>query len=113
MSIQMGNGLVNCEIPDIPPHIRYVFPYESLSGPIRAQDLTEEICMLAGLNIRAVLQCENPPSQIEGYLIGDFILPPKAILADVLFEVKDHSAGIKWKLLRVDHAAMAGIRHDS
>jgi hypothetical protein len=106
MSIQVGSGLVNCEIPDVPPHIRYIFPFESLSGPIRAQDLTEEICMLAGLNIRAVLQCENPPAQIEPYLIGDFIMPPKAILADVLYEVRDRCAGMRWKLVRIDQAAI-------
>jgi hypothetical protein len=106
MTIKVGNGTVNCEIPDIPANVRALFPYESKIGQIRAQDLADEICRLANLGFQAVFQCENPPSALDRYLVGDSVLPGNCVLADVLYDVRDRSAGIRWKMVKADQVAM-------
>jgi hypothetical protein len=108
MTIKVGNGTVNCEIPDIPNLIRGLFPFESKIGQIRAQDLADEIVRLANLDFKAAFQCENPPTALDKFLVGDCVLPGNAVLCDVLFDVRDRSAGIRWRLVRSDAVNTGG-----
>jgi hypothetical protein len=102
MIVYLEDFVVNCSIPDISPLIRPIFPYECNSGPIRASDLADEIGALIGLERNLVFQCENPPLAIQKYLVGDWILPAKSVITDVLSKVKDRTNHLRWKLVRPD-----------
>jgi hypothetical protein len=108
MTIKVGDGTVNCEIPDIPNLIRGLFPFESKIGQIWAQDLADELVRLVSLDFKATFQCENPPTALDKFLVGDRVVPSNAILCDVLFDVRDRSAGIRWKLVRLDAVNAGG-----